>query len=387
MKKRKLVLAISLALIGACIVMLALARYWPFVLVSLIQHGAQGKIHCWVRVVDQDEKGVAGYRCRIIEERASLLPFMSSHDTSRLYDTDSDGLFEYSSKGAVGRIFLGYDWGLQWKLNPRHLMETRFIGVYATDLARAVAETPHDYLGSRKNPYIIHVCTVCTSQDVRYWKSVYVRGVLTEAQVTRSEYDRAIEQLMKKGEVLSASGQLECYGIAPPWKLLYWKRQVKLHDPENYACVDILAGRVWESINPEGDIAMKDQPLTTETIKQQCFHTFIAGEGCAMLPVLDPWGLVPPKDGYVKEICSSRDWHEPTWTSGRNAVYFYITDGNTAVKMYGRLELSVSGRVSDGLLECYVNFQGERNLFYDGYVRSCDSLPGDIKDHVPPPVQ
>ena len=333
MKKRTKAIVALLSLAGSCLVC---AWLWPyaayFLLVSMVSQGSQGRMHCWVKVVDQNGKGVPDYQCRVVQEHASWWPFAKNGDIVRIFQTGTDGTFEYKSKGTAGRVFFAYPWGMHWALNPKHLLEQGDRCVYALELQSATRKDPTGYLGSKENPYALHVFTV-----------------------------------------------------GPPQKLLYWKKRLKLDAPNNYACVDILSGRVWESKTPEGDIALRDNPFTKDNINGYCLKSFVAGPNCDLYPVVDDWGLGPPESGYKKELCADRDWRAlRIRAGGDSAVYYRIQPHATGQLLYGRLLVGGSGRVGDGVLECFTNLQGERNLFYKGY--------GDwdheqaIQDYVSPPV-
>jgi len=408
MALKQRVAIISAGLFFALFIFYVLLRLFPLLLISMLQIGMQSRMHCWVKVVNQNGRGIGGYKCRVVEEHAPFLFFWRGKDVVRIYETSDDGFFEYKSRGPTGRVFFGYDCPVQWRLNPRHLMQSHPLCVTSleyqrsrregarkifgatrktVDIAPGDREACQGYLGSRENPYIIRVWTVCAPHDVRYWKQVHTRSLIIDVPISPQEYDRAIEQWMKKGEVLSASGKLECYGIAPPWKLLYWKCPVILQDSTDYVCMDILSGKTWESEKPEGDVAMADGFGTAEH-PAPCSVTIKAGPHCEVAPVLDDWGLGPPKDGYSKEICWPKSWEWPGKQWGVPGLWFYYRlERNGAPNViYGKILLPI-GRVNGGKIECFANLQGDRNLFYRGYVQSCDSLPGDIKEYVSPPVR
>ncbi len=303
-------IAITLCgLVGILILLCVLSRFWPFVAISFFQHGMQTRMHCWVKVVDQDGKGVAGYKCRVVEEHAPFWPFSNpeNSDIVRIFNTGDDGSFEYRSKGATGRVFFGYDTRTQWRLNPTHLMQAHFLEVSSLEYNHACKENPISFCGARKNPYLIHV-----------------------------------------------------FSVGPPQKLLYWYRQVRLKEEHDWVCVDILSGRVWESKTPEGDIAIRDNPFTKENIKGHCVQSSVAGENCGIAPVNDDWGLEAPENGYKKELCGDRDW-----TGGIGvAVYYRLRGSANGQYIYGRLALTGSGRARDSLLKSYTNLQGKRNLYF-----------------------
>ena len=334
MRKGTKVIVSLLTLIGSCLVC---AWLWPyasyFLLVSMIGQGSQNRMHCWVKVVDQDGKGVPDYQCRVVQEHASWWPFSRNGDIVKLFKTGPDGVFEYKSKGSAGRVLFGYDGREQWRLNPEHLVQSNYLTVTSFEFRQAVQRDESHYLGSQDNPFVLHVFTV-----------------------------------------------------GPPQKLLFWKNRLKLEVPNDYACVDLLSGRVWESKVPEGDIAMCDNPITEDNIKRYCGISFAAGKNCGMCPVVDDWGLGPPESGYRNELCADRDWRALRIRAGGDyAVYYRIQDHVRGRILYGRLLVGGSGRVADGVLECFANLQGERNLYYKGYT-DFDKHQA-IQDFVPPPVQ
>jgi hypothetical protein len=292
---------------------------------------AETRLRCWVKVVNQDGKAVEGYKCEVVADCIPTWPFSRPKAKKDILETGPDGEFEYDSKRAVSFVVIGY-WDSQWKLNPKHLMQRAHFGVSPMEHARAKSCDPINFPGSKRNPYVIHV-----------------------------------------------------FSVGSPQRLLYWKHQMKLASPGNWACIEILSGRVWESDKPEGDIAIRDNPYTEQSSREMCSHTFESGENCSIYPVVDDWGLGPPKEGYMKTLCSSRDWWALRhYVGGRLAAYFIVRDTACGQNLYGRLTVGGSGRVEDGILECYTNLQGERNLFYKGYT---DLFEQKIQDYVTPPVQ
>jgi hypothetical protein len=116
-------------ILGTLAFLFILSRLWPFIAGSLLQRGMQSKMHCWVRVVDQEDNGVRGYKCRVVEEHAPLWPFSAGKDVVRVFETGDDGSFEYTSKGTTGRVFFGYSWDAQWALNSKNLLQERNLRV------------------------------------------------------------------------------------------------------------------------------------------------------------------------------------------------------------------------------------------------------------------
>jgi len=334
MRKSTKAIIAFLALVGLCAVCLWLAPYIEyFSMVELIGHGTQGRMHCWVRVVDQNGKGVEGYKCRVVEEHASWWPFSEGKDVVRIFTTDKRGYFEYKSRGATGRVFFGYPCNMEWTLNPQHLLDESNLRVPALKLREAKETNPHGYLGSAGNPYELHV-----------------------------------------------------FSVGPPQRLLYWDKPARLKNKHDWVCVDILSGHLWESKTAGGDIAVRDNRFTPENIKGYCLQSFLAGPQCSIYPVVDDWGLRPPLKGYRKELCSSRDWLAlRKQTYNQTEIYYRL-----AVKgryIYGRLLLFGSGRASDSLYVCYTNLQGRQDLYFKGYESSV-MHPGvwKMQDYVKPPV-
>ena len=304
-----------------------------FIVLFLLPNLMPGRsIHCWVKVVDQNDKGISGYNLRVLEDRASIIPFFSANSMIRFLKSDSEGMIEYKVKGATTGVFFGYDWGNQWRLNPSYLMERSCLKVQMHDYRRAISEKAPGCLGSKENPYLIHVISV-----------------------------------------------------GPPQKLLYWEKKVRLKEPMNFACVDILSGKVWESAKPEGDIAMRDNPFTEENIQNNCIQSFVSSKDCSLYPVADDWGIEPPPIGYKSELCKSKDWMKLGKKGGAaiQGIYFRFKNFIYGREYFGRIEICGSGRISDGELKCYINLQGERNLFYKGYT---DLLDQKIQDYISPPV-
>jgi len=306
-----------------------LMRVWPYIAISLLQDGMQSRTHCWLKVVDQQGKGVQGYKCRVVEEHAPLLFFFGGKDVVRIFETGADGSFEYRSKGAAGTVFFGYDASLQWRLNPRHLMQSHYIGITSAERQQAIQDNPTAYLGSKENPYLIHV-----------------------------------------------------FKVGAPQRLLFWKKRVKVETIGNYLCVELLSGRTWESKEPEGDLAMADGQRGKHGEPPECFFSAVAGEYCSLCPVVDDWGLEPPDGGYVKQLCFDKDWQEKRkWTYSTIQVYYKLMRAGAGGTVYGRLTLGNSPRVNGAQIESYTNLHGERNLFYKGYT---DVPYQEIRDFVSP---
>jgi hypothetical protein len=301
----------------------------------MISHGSQSRIHCWVKVVDQHDQGVSGYKCQVTEQWAPLLPFLRGGPTLRTYETQADGIFEYDSKKAVGEVYFGH-WDTQWTLNPRNLIERDNLRVDALHLVRDMKEAPSNYMGSKENPYLLHV-----------------------------------------------------FSLGPPQKLLYWSKRIKLEKAGDYACIDILAGKLWESEVPEGDIAMQDHPYERGKPNPRCTITFVSGKSCILYPVIDDWGLCPPESGYQSEVCRPSDWQSRRKRDSIGIeVYFRLTRERRAVPVYGKVSLGLSIYVDRAMLECYGNLRGERNLYFKGYEKSVFTFdPGQIEDYVSPPVE
>lgn len=306
-----------------------------FVVLFLLPNLMPGRsIHCWVKVVDQEGNGVSGYKCQTVQHGSSILTFILRKSPVRMYVTNNDGAFEYNSYGHTSCVVFGY-WDNQWKYNPSNLVEASNLAVSSFEHQQGIRRDPNGFLGSRKNPYLIHVISV-----------------------------------------------------GPPQKLLYWEKKVRLKEPMNYACFDILQGKVWESDKPEGDIAIKDNPFDDENIKNQTFQHYITSKDCAIYPIVDDWGLEPPEKGYKSELNYDRDWLALRTRAGYavHGIYFRFNSASPRNYIYGRLEFGGSGRISHDEVKCYTNLQGERNLFYKGYVRDYNPLPGPIQDFISPPV-
>jgi hypothetical protein len=326
--KKRLVIGLSvffLLVVGLFIVFCFL----PTALFSIIGEG--GRIHCWVKVVDQNGHVVPGYKCNVTEEGGSRFLIWPRGDVFREFITDATGMFEYKSKGSVRRILIGHPWWRHWKSNPGHLMEHTMTAVTPYGLQNTVDYSSSKSLGSKEIPYLIHV-----------------------------------------------------FSVGPPQKLLYWRKRVKLENPENYACVDLLEGRIWESDKPEGDIAMKDNPITSENIEKHCLHSFIAGNAFQIYPVVDDWGLQPPDEGYTGTLCFDKDWIDKK-TRLPNAIQFYYRlVKREEGEIFGRVTLGLSPRVHNAEIENFTNLQGERNLFYKGYLDLDHNHA--IQEYISPPV-
>ena len=333
MTRQKKAIVILAGLFGTLLGFYALSRLWPFVAISMLQHAIQTRMHCWVKVVDQNNLGVKGYKCRVLEEHAPLLFFFRGKYVVRIFETGEDGVFEYHSKGATGRVFFGYSWDSQWALNPKHLIKQRDLAVTSLAYQRAIRDNPQSYLGSKANPYLLHV-----------------------------------------------------FSVGPPQKLLFWKKRVHLEKETDYACIDLLGGRIWESKTPEGDVALADVPFGKNGEIPECLTLVVAGPNCDVAPVLDDWGLGPPESGYKRTLCTSKDWDAGNRNANGIEVYYRLKKGKTGEVVYGRLTLGMNPRVQNAEIFNYTNLQGERNLYYNGYNEDPTGFDGIIRDYVSPPA-
>jgi hypothetical protein len=290
-------------------------------------------MHCWVKVIDQNGQSVNRYKVEVTEHGVPLMPFLSSGTRLSVFETQKDGTFEYKSKGMVSLVIFGH-WDTQWTLNPRYLLQQRNLAATSSAYQRGVSENPTGYLGSKRNPYILHVFTV-----------------------------------------------------GPMQKLLFWQRRVKLEKEGDYACMDLLAGRIWESKTPEGDVAIADGLFGKNRELPECFHYVVAGANCGVAPVLDDWGLCPPEGGYQHTLCAPKDWEARNWSSNGVQIYYQLKSAKTGVVAYGRLTLGMSPRVQNAEIQTYTNLHGERNLYYNGYNEDPSGYDGVIRDYISPPVQ
>jgi hypothetical protein len=330
--KQKAVMALS-GLFGAALVIFLLLWLRPFIALWLFQQALQGRMHCWVKVVDQEGDAVSGYKVEVTEHGSGAFPFFSRGARVRMYQTGPDGLFEYRSKGSVSLVVFGHT-VKQWRLNPRHLVQPRGLDVTSLAYQRAIRDNSQSCLGSKANPYLLHVFTV-----------------------------------------------------GPPQKLLFWKKRVHLEKEGDYACIDLLGGRIWESKTPEGDVALADGLFGTNRELPECLTSVVAGTHCGIAPVLDDWGLCPPEGGYQHTLCAPKDWEARNWSSNGIQVYYRLEKGKTGEVVYGRLTLGMSPRVQNAEIHNYTNLQGERNLYYNGYNEDPSGFDGIIRDYISPPVQ
>jgi hypothetical protein len=320
-------------LFGAALVIFLLLWLRPFIALWLFQQALQGRMHCWVKVVDQEGDAVSGYKVEVTEHGSGAFPFFSRGARVRMYQTGPDGLFEYRSKGSVSLVVFGH-WGDQWKLNPQHLLRRDELAVTSLAYQRAMRNNPQSYLGSKANPYLLHVFTV-----------------------------------------------------GRPQKLLFWKKEVNLEREGDYACIDLLGGRIWESKTPEGDVALADVPFGKNGEIPECLTLVVAGPHCCVVPVLDGWGLCPPENGYQPTLCEPKDWEgAKSWIAPGIQIYYRLEKGKPGEAIYGRLTLGGCPRVRNAEIQTYTNLQGQRNLYYNGFSEDPDGHDGIIRDYVSPPA-
>lgn len=332
MRVRKIVIAV-VALAGCVALVYGCLLLMPFFLMILFQQTAQAPMHCWVKVVDQNGSGIQNYNCRVVEEHASWWPFSRNEYRVRNFQTGENGLLEYQSKGRVGRVFLGYPIKTQMELNPRHILDDRYLDISVVHQQSEMDKNPAGFLGSKENPFLLHVFTV-----------------------------------------------------GPPQRLLYNKVVITLRHPRDYFCMDILSGKTWESQDPEGDIAMADGFGTAES-PAPCSVILKAGPNCELCPVLDDWGLGPPKEGYTKELCWPKCWAPRGASLVGIRFYYRITRKASPNVLYGKVKFGVREKVDGAVIECFTNLQGERNLYFKGYEKSVfTSDPAPIEEYVSPPV-
>jgi hypothetical protein len=330
-KGKQLFLVIS-GCICFCLFVIVLELAFPSITSLSFGKHQPANIHLWVKYVDQEGKGVSNYKCQITTQYTGIWALLLRKSVNKIFQADSNGFIEYDSKWPASAIYIGLVLPKQWCMNPGYLMQTYYIGVTRYEYLSAMNKDRNNYLGSKSNPYIINV--------------------------------------LKTGA---------------PQNLLYWKHNVILKNPEAYACVDILGGRIWESDRPEGDIAMKDGKYTTEG-EPPCIISIVAGDSCWLYPVIDDWGLEPPEEGYTKNLCWGKDWYDKRTRTINIIQYYYMLQAKNGKTVFGKISFGLSPRVQGAEIECYTNLHGERNLFYKGYVRDYDPLPGPIQNFISPPV-
>jgi hypothetical protein len=320
----------SFAVLCSAIIGLIVLLCLTLVLIPSFING-RAQLHCWIRVVDQHGQGVEGYEIEVVEDGMLMLPNFLASTQVRQLQTKKNGVLEYKARGGVDRVIFGH-WGSQWRRNSEHLMERQNLAVGAHEVQSAARKDPTGYLGSRDNPYLIHVLSV-----------------------------------------------------KQPRRLLYWDAAIGLADPHGYLCVDILSGRTWESPEPGGDVAIIEDGRRPGDEAPHCYVHMVGGPHCNLYPVVDDWGIEPPEGGYTRELCDDRDWpSKRRGYSGPTQFYYHIQEEKTARQLYGRIKLGPAPGGNGARIENYTNLQGERNLYYKGYT---DLLDQKILDFVSPPVQ
>jgi len=330
-KRKKLLLVISGG-ICFCVLAIIIALVFPSILSLACGRYQHSNIHLWVKYVDQEGKGVSNYKCLITTEYTGVWALLGRKSANKIFQADPNGFIEYDSKWPASAIYIGLVLPEQWCMNQGYLMQTCYIGITRQECFSAMNKDCNNYLGSKSNPYIINV--------------------------------------LKVGK---------------PQKLLYWKQSANLKNLDAYACIDLLSGKIWESDKPEGDVAMKDGKYTTEGAPP-CVINIVAGDNCELNPVVDDWGIEPPAEGYTKTLCWGKDWYDKRTRTINIIQYYYMLQAKNGKTVFGKVSFGLSPRVRGAQIECYINLQGERNLFYKGYVRDYNPLPGPIQDYITPPV-
>lgn len=332
-KKAKLIVC-SVTLVGSCLFCVLL---WPYIwyasLVTMFNSGAQSRMRCWVKVVDQHGIGVRGYKLEVTEHGVAGIPLLSKKTRLRNFYTNAAGMFRYDSEVPIGKVFFGHC-NTQWEIDPSCLIEQHTLAVYAFKLDQRKKANPRNYLGSEENPFTIHV-----------------------------------------------------YCVGRPQRMLYWYKRVHLTDKNAYACLDILQGTISESENATGDIAISDGVNGAES-HSECGMRFVAGNGCSLYPVVDDWGLEAPESQYIKNLCWAKDWMlRKTQAYNRVQVYFRLRDTRQGKRVYGKIDCGDSRNIDNATIQCYANIQGSRSLYFRGYEKSVMTFaPGQIEDYISPPV-
>lgn len=300
------------------------------------------EIHCWVKVVNQDGEGVKGYKCEVVYSKGTRWLFSQPKTEIKIYHTGEDGFFEFYSKGWTETVYLGNGWNRHWSMNPANLINFQsWLVVYYSEMQAAISKNPHEWLGSKRNPYLLHV-----------------------------------------------------FSLGAPQKLLYSKATIKLENKEHYICIDILKGTTWESNSPEGDIAMAeylieipDKYFPNIPMHQPAID-FIAGRNCELAFVQDVWGLQPPMDGYSKKVRWPEEWNTNREPLIDIRLYYRLIYLNNKPNLYGVLRLGPFMKLDNSVMECFTNLHGERNLYYKGYEGSRLNLsyPAIIQDFASPPI-
>lgn len=329
----RVVLMASIILAVLCIfVSYRYREILPYALISVLQHSAQKKIDKWILVVDQNNKPVPSYSVAITEWSPAILPLWQPNSRNVFKETNSYGLLHYESAGRVT----------------------------CASIDNHIYQRVH-------NPSFLWGDSMQIGQNKVY----YAYGYRHQEEYLGSE---------------SQPGVLRVFRSGFPIRLLYSWHKISGIKKSQYWCVDILSGKAWADDRPMGDISLKDteDESNAEGPYASKYLQYKAGMRCELAPRLDRWGIVPPEEGYVKELYWPAEW--AGYNGNDLQCYYRIARKGHNGYYYGVIWLAARW-IKDGIpIECFTNLQGDRNLFHRGYYGWIDTYPRDRGSYISPPI-
>jgi hypothetical protein len=295
----------------------------PLMMISSMQHSAEGRMSIWIKVVDETGKPIPEYKTTTLEIKAPWIPWLTGPRYKRkYYTTDANGIFKAKSSGAVGVIEVG-DFDYDPKQNDGYFpMHQQGLVIGWNEREKMLRENKHNPLGSEENPYI--------------YKLYIIDG-----------YE----------------------------KLLYINdKRVEPSKDFNYLCINVRTGEIRESVMPCEDIAIKygDNKVLRhpwpdpghDYFKMSTYQEIIAVTGEGVAPLDQDFFVRAPDSGYKKRLISPDDW-QPQYTSGGVMFFFHVSDP----PIYGYADISINWINGFGYISYRVNPTGQRGLFFRGYPR------------------
>ena len=291
------------------------------------------RIKVWVKVVDQYDEAIEGYSLKIRGWKGGMF-VIGNEEVSAWVKSNSKGLICYDSGKPVTRLFFG---DVLSELNGGGNI---------------------NYLPSLDN-VTLSCADIYNDND--------------------ADYGRKWDGM---GSDPSHPLIVRVYKHGPPQKLVRGEITVRAERPQlAYLSLDVLKGKVWESSDPEGDIAFgwtsaeENSKIAGGQRRPGGGLEVMAGKGAGLASVRDRYRITPPVNGYQSKLVYPRDESETAIQLGRYVAYFYCRNK----MVYGCIKWSYPNRFF-----YLLNVNGQRNLYYEGYP-SLDSVV--MKGYIRPPVE